>query len=241
MKEYIVTATRHIKSLNNSPITHILRVFDNDLVTYNLFGDKVFERYDAYKELEHYVATYLNGVYNEDEGAYYIDGEKVYLVGVKTFTYNGITYKVEMADDYEYLTYEYCNNCCDEVVLKERFVPQICPNCGEIITPCNLCEECVTKCPLRGLIQYIKETRIEIITLANQDFIRVNGIYLQNAELAIDRFSTKLYIGRKVFWLDPCFRRMEYHTSAFKTIESIKGEIVTCTDGTEVLLSECYL
>lgn len=44
---------------------------------------------------------------------------------------------------------EFCPHCECEVELRTEFVKQICPNCGEIIAPCNLCGgECIKNCPL---------------------------------------------------------------------------------------------
>jgi predicted RNA-binding Zn-ribbon protein involved in translation (DUF1610 family) len=49
--------------------------------------------------------------------------------------------------------YEYCPHCCDEVELEERFEPQVCPNCGNVLFPCSMCEECITNCPLEGKVK----------------------------------------------------------------------------------------
>lgn len=47
---------------------------------------------------------------------------------------------------------EWCSNCCQEVTIDAEFKEQVCPNCGEIILPCSLCDmdtvEC-SKCKLR--------------------------------------------------------------------------------------------
>ena len=44
---------------------------------------------------------------------------------------------------------EYCPHCGKEVVLDSRFELQTCPICKNKIAPCNLCTECVKKCPLK--------------------------------------------------------------------------------------------
>lgn len=44
--------------------------------------------------------------------------------------------------------YEWCPYCEEEVELKAIFEPQICPNCGEQILPCCMCENCTPICPL---------------------------------------------------------------------------------------------
>lgn len=41
---------------------------------------------------------------------------------------------------------EFCNYCDAEVEIANRFIPQICPNCGEILLPCNMCFDC-QDCP----------------------------------------------------------------------------------------------
>jgi hypothetical protein len=133
------------------------------------------------------------------------------------------------------ICFEWCQNCENEVILVNYFAPQICPSCGKIILPCNMCEGCVSNCPLADLKTYIEETDIEIVF--EDEVLRVNGKYLKNVS-SIDK--PKYLIGKEVFWLDPCFLRKEYHTSDWKEIADVKGDIVICTDDTEVLLDECY-
>jgi hypothetical protein len=133
------------------------------------------------------------------------------------------------------ICFEWCQNCENEVILVNYFAPQICPSCGKIILPCNMCEGCVSNCPLADLKTYIEETNTEIVF--EDEVLRVNGKYLKNVS-SIDK--PKYLIGKEVFWLDPCFLRKEYHTSDWKEIADVKGDIVICTDDTEVLLNECY-
>ena len=48
--------------------------------------------------------------------------------------------------------YELCPHCEYEVELDFRFEVQICPECGQPILPCSICETCLgwpTNCPLR--------------------------------------------------------------------------------------------
>lgn len=45
--------------------------------------------------------------------------------------------------------YEWCQHCDTEVELDTRFEIQVCPNCGELLAPCNLCGGyCPSPCPL---------------------------------------------------------------------------------------------
>ena len=44
---------------------------------------------------------------------------------------------------------EYCPHCDAEVEIANKFIPQVCPNCGEIILPCNMCFDC-KDCPFGG-------------------------------------------------------------------------------------------
>ena len=133
------------------------------------------------------------------------------------------------------ISFEWCQNCEDDIILVNYFAPQICPICKEVILPCNMCEECVNNCPLADLKKYVEETNNEIVF--ENEILRVNGKYLKSLPDVVD---TKVYIGKKIFWLDPCFLRKEYHTSNWKEIADVKGNIVICTDDTEVLLDECY-
>lgn len=133
------------------------------------------------------------------------------------------------------ISFEWCQNCEDDIILVNYFAPQICPICKKVILPCNMCEECVNNCPLADLKKYVEETNNEIVF--ENEILRVNGVYLKSLPDVVD---TKVYIGKKIFWLDPCFLRKEYHTSNWKEIADVKGNIVICTDDTEVLLDECY-
>ena len=133
------------------------------------------------------------------------------------------------------ISFEWCQNCEDDIILVNYFAPQICPICKEVILPCNMCEECVNNCPLADLKKYVEETNNEIVF--ENEILRVNGVYLKFLPDVVD---TKVYIGKKIFWFDPCFLRKEYHTSNWKEIADVKGNIVICTDDTEVLLDECY-
>ena len=133
------------------------------------------------------------------------------------------------------ICFEWCQNCENEVILVNYFAPQICPICKKVILPCNLCEECVSNCPLADLKKYIEETDIEVVF--ENEILRVNGKYLKSLP---DVDNPKVFIGKEIFWLDPCFLRKEYHTSDWKEIADVKGDIVICTDDTEVLLDECY-
>lgn len=133
------------------------------------------------------------------------------------------------------ICFEWCQNCENEVILVNYFAPQICPICKKVTLPCNMCEVCVTNCPLADLKKYAEETNNEIVF--EDEILRVNGVYLKSLP---DVANPKVYIGKKIFWLDPCFLRKEYHTSDWKEIADVKGDIVICTDDTEVLLDECY-
>ena len=133
------------------------------------------------------------------------------------------------------ICFEWCQNCENEVIFVNYFAPQICPICKKVTLPCNMCEVCVSNCPLADLKKYAEETNNEIVF--ENEILRVNGTYLKSLP---DVVNTKIYIGIKIFWLDPCFLRKEYHTSDWKKIADVKEDIVICTDGTEVLLDECY-
>ena len=133
------------------------------------------------------------------------------------------------------ICFEWCQNCEDDIILVNYFAPQICPICKKVTLPCNMCEVCVTNCPLADLKKYAEETNNEIVF--ENEILRVNGTYLKSLP---DVANPKVYIGKEIFWLDPCFLRKEYHTSDWKEIADVKGDIVICTDGTEVLLDECY-
>lgn len=133
------------------------------------------------------------------------------------------------------ICFEWCQNCESEVILVNYFAPQICPHCKKVILPCNMCEGCVTNCPLADLKEYTEETNNEIVF--ENEILRVNGVYLKSLP---DVANPKVFIGKEIFWLDPCFLRKEYHTSDWKEIADVKGDILICTDDTEVLLDECY-
>jgi hypothetical protein len=85
----------------------------------------------------------------------------------------------------------------------------------------------------------MEETKIEIVPVPNSlAYIRIDGVYLHGIDLIEDR---KNLVGRKVFWVDTCFYKRKKHTSNWKTIETITDEMVRFTDGTEALLTECYI
>lgn len=49
---------------------------------------------------------------------------------------------------------EYCPHCENEVDLRPVFSVQVCPSCGELILPCNLCDHdnCnCANCPLEDI------------------------------------------------------------------------------------------
>ena len=54
--------------------------------------------------------------------------------------------------DYPDKVDEYCPHCQTDVQLDAKFEQQICPNCGKMILPCNLCDwnrcDC-NNCPLK--------------------------------------------------------------------------------------------
>jgi hypothetical protein len=52
---------------------------------------------------------------------------------------------------------EWCNNCCDEVVILNKFEVQICPSCGHPICPCCLCDDCIDDCPLDKELRRLEE------------------------------------------------------------------------------------
>lgn len=234
MKNYILTYTTNICAYNAKSTDNILFA-NGGLITIQLFKE-VFDYQEACKKLEDYIVKHLDAEYNDDDAHYYINNEKVYGIGKNGFTYGGITYKIEYIFDYESICDEYCPECeCDQVLV-DYFAPQFCPNCGDIMLPCNLCEQCVAKCPLNNLLEYIKETKNEIVFVRGA--MRLNGVFYQNLNYV--KVHGNL-IGRKVFWLDPCFFNKELHTSEWKEIKKIKGNIILFADGTEALFNECYI
>ena len=41
---------------------------------------------------------------------------------------------------------EWCSSCENEVELKEGFVKQKCPSCGELLLPCSMCNQDEINC-----------------------------------------------------------------------------------------------
>lgn len=60
-------------------------------------------------------------------------------------------------DDYNHV-YEWCPHCETEVKLDVILKKQICPNCGESILPCALCDCDVVKCSKCPIDKIAKET-----------------------------------------------------------------------------------
>ena len=86
-----------------------------------------------------------------------------------------------------------------------------------------------------------KSSKSKIIkTIPNSEIIKVNCVNGKYLKSLPDVDNPKVFIGKEIFWLDPCFLRKEYHTSDWKEIADVNGDIVICTDDTEVLLDECY-
>ena len=67
-------------------------------------------------------------------------------------TINSIKYKKDnpgfmfYKDDTEDSVIEWCSTCCYEVSIKNIAEKQVCPMCGEIITPCSLCDHNRVNC-----------------------------------------------------------------------------------------------
>jgi len=103
-----------------------------------------------------------------------------------------------------------------------------------------MCEDmCCNNCPLAELLECANEGGYEIVF--DNDILCVDGTHLTCLEDFVTDENTNYFIGRKVFWLDPCFLRKGMHTSTWAIIESIEGDIVTFTNGTECFLNECYI
>ena len=49
-------------------------------------------------------------------------------------------------DDNEDTVTEWCFTCCYEVSIKNSPERQVCPICGEVITPCSLCDHTRVNC-----------------------------------------------------------------------------------------------
>lgn len=85
-----------------------------------------------------------------------------------TFPDNELRFVNVLSWDYKRETItEYCPDCDTEVELKTVFSVQVCPNCGELILPCALCDhdkcDCAN-CPLEAikkdiLSKYTKEVK----------------------------------------------------------------------------------
>ena len=67
-------------------------------------------------------------------------------------TINSIKYKKDnpgfmfYKDDTEDSVIEWCSTCCYEVSIKNIAEKQVCPMCGEIITPCSPCDHNRVNC-----------------------------------------------------------------------------------------------
>lgn len=241
MYYFTITETNHIKNYKNNVDKKILKI-ENNYITTQLFEDWYGTYYGCIEKLEEFITNNFNAVYNEEDKNYYIDNEPVYKLGDDSFTYEGITYSVVDINNIDITEYEYCNECDNEQLIVSSFAPQICPECGKIIMPCTLCEECVKNCPLVELKKYLQETNNEIIFIDGE--MRLNGIYYQNLFDILERDMPNKFpfVNRKVFWVDPAFHRKKYHTSDWKIIAECKNdEIVIFTDGTEALTSECFI
>ena len=61
---------------------------------------------------------------------------------------NGENFVNEVLESYErmFLIDEMCPHCTSEVQLKPVFSVQVCPECGELILPCNLCDHDTCNC-----------------------------------------------------------------------------------------------
>lgn len=239
MNNYIIKVTKHI--MNGAIPTSISSILSltKTQITYKLNeGEVYYHKLDAYRALEDYITRNLNGEFNDTDNWFYINNEKVYQLGCSKFIYDGIIYEITTDDD-DTIAYEYCNECGNEQRIINAFVPQVCKECGKILLPCNMCESCVKDCPLAELTNYLSETGIEIVPIPNSfAYIRIDGVYFHSVKWIEDR---KNLVGRKVFWVDPCFYKRKKHTSDWKTIKTITDEMVRFTDGTEALLTECYI
>ena len=136
--------------------------------------------------------------------------------------------------------YEYCNHCEDEVKLEGVLLPQFCPDCGKVVVPCGaLCESMnCSNCPIQAHIDYIKSSGYEIIPF-DDEVIRVNGKTFERLD-CVDNMD--YYVGRMIFWLDPCFWDNREHTSDRALLMEIcNEEMAILSNNAEVFLNEIYV
>lgn len=240
MINYEITITHHYRASIDTTFSSldIVRVVGSEIT--RKYNNQKYSYLDALAELENILSIKYDADLKDD--AYYINNEMVYKMGNRQFTYEGFTYKVEWDDD---CLFEWCPECDDEAKLIPYFAPQFC-ECGHILLPCSMCENCSKKCPLEDLKKYIEETHNEIVF--DRGNLRLNGRYMRNlADVLNSDYNAHLYSGRKVFWVDPCFHRAEMHTSDWKEIDGVYFEddvysgTIKFKDGTEAYISECYI
>lgn len=242
---FYITATHHKNKECDIliKVENILSIKD-DFITHIIYEVETFN--DALFELGKIAEYKLDAKYHSGKDMYIINEELVFSSTDTSFIYEGVKYEIVEIDNKAHITDEWCNECDYENELVDYFAPQFCKECGTILLPCSLCEECVSKCPLRELKAYMQETKTEIVFV--EDNLRVNGTYLMCLDDIFNNADdedklVKQFEGRKVFWLDPCFLDKRYHTSAWHTIESIDldNEIITFVGDTEAYLNECYV
>lgn len=105
-----------------------------------------YDVFESIDELDDFMARYAWGM-----------GISVYDVEEVTFKPEEIQFinVLSLANCDEYVD-EMCPNCESEVTLKSVFSVQICPVCGDLILPCNMCNhdtcDCAN-CPLEAIKQ----------------------------------------------------------------------------------------
>lgn len=101
--------------------------------------------------------TWLN-IYGYGSGI--LPTDTIKIIEVKDIKGNANNYAYVNGCTYDDTITEYCYHCEREVELKTIFANQVCPCCGELITPCSLCDQNVSdckNCPLGYLYYKIKE------------------------------------------------------------------------------------
>ena len=237
---YILLIKTHKNNIHKFNYMRLLFV-EGDIVTLQMNRGVI----SSFAEGEELLIKLLGKLFdietNTDNGVILYE-EKIYHKGSGYCVVQGTTFALDAEEDYlKYLPcYEYCNECETESEFVPYFAPQRCEGCGKFMPPCNMCEDmCCDNCPLAELLECANESGYEIVF--DNDTLRVDDTYLTCIEEFINVFNIEYYIGRKVFWLDPCFFRKEYHTSTWATISEIEGDMVVLDNGTECLLSECYI
>lgn len=140
--------------LTNQQIEQIITEYNKKVVGYlfevnnklykeeNWADNEIFENaHDIWQWLNIY--GYGSGITTDD----YIKIIKVTDTDASKYNYIKTSYNDEIV--------ELCPHCGDEVVLKSIFANQVCPCCGNLISPCSLCDcnRCDCKnCPLQKIL-----------------------------------------------------------------------------------------